>query len=84
MRNTMRRFFVALTTMIIALGGQTLRAQDGSLTIYVQHDSPGVDKEANWLPAPPKAEFGLIMRAYSPRPEIASGEWVSPPVTRPI
>jgi hypothetical protein len=34
-----------------------------------------VDKEANWLPAPPEAAFGLIMRAYSPRAEATSGEW---------
>jgi hypothetical protein len=50
---------------------------DGSLTIYIQHESPGADKESNWLPAPEIA-FDMIMRAYSPRPEIASGEWVPP------
>jgi hypothetical protein len=54
---------------------------DGSLAIYVQHESPGADKESNWLPAPESA-FDLIMRAYLPRPEIASGEWVPPPVTK--
>jgi hypothetical protein len=53
---------------------------DASLTIYIQHESPGAAKEANWLPAPPEAAFGPIMRAYSPRPEIISGEWQPPPV----
>jgi hypothetical protein len=36
---------------------------DGSLDIYVQNESPGKDKEANWLPAP-KGEFILMPRMY--------------------
>lgn len=38
---------------------------DGSFTIYIQADSPGKDKEANWLPSP-KGPFYLIPRAYAP------------------
>lgn len=38
---------------------------DGSFTIYIQNGSPGKDKEANWLPAPP-GPFYLIPRAYAP------------------
>ena len=57
-----------------------LRADaDGSLTIYIQNKSPGADKESNWLPSPEGA-FTLAMRCYSPRPQIASGEWVPPPL----
>ena len=56
-------------------------AQDGSLTLYIQYQSPGDDKESNWLPSPEGA-FTLIMRCYSPRSEIASGEWVPPEVKR--
>ena len=41
-------------------------AADGSLTLYVQHESPGKDKESNWLPAP-KDEFNLMMRLYLPK-----------------
>lgn len=52
---------------------------DGSLTIYIQHESPGSAKESNWLPAP-EGSFTLTMRCYSPRPEAVSGEWVPPPV----
>jgi hypothetical protein len=52
---------------------------DGSLTLYVQHQSPGTGKEANWLPAPEGA-FELTLRCYSPRAELISGEWVPPPV----
>ncbi len=51
---------------------------DGSLDIYVQADSPGKEKEANWLPAP-KGEFQPTMRLYSPRSEVLNGKWSPPP-----
>jgi hypothetical protein len=54
---------------------------DGSLTLYLQNDSPGKDKEANWLPAP-KTAFNLTMRLYAPRAEVLTGKWNPPPVTR--
>lgn len=52
---------------------------DGSLDIYVQAESPGPDKESNWLPAPPNAPFQPTMRIYSPRPSVADGTWAPPP-----
>jgi hypothetical protein len=55
---------------------------DGSLDIYIQAESPGKDKEANWLPAP-KAEFVLMLRLYWPKdkdPSIIDGSWKVPPV----
>ncbi len=42
---------------------------DGSFTIYIQHKSPGKDKESNWLPSPP-GNFYLVPRAYAPKPVI--------------
>lgn len=54
---------------------------DGSLTLYFQNDSPGADKEANWLPAP-KGPFNLTMRLYAPRSGALTGKWNPPPVTR--
>lgn len=52
---------------------------DGSLDIYVQNETPGPDKEANWLPAP-KGEFNLAMRLYSPKRAALDGSWTPPPV----
>ncbi|MGR9212181.1 DUF1254 domain-containing protein [Rhizobium leguminosarum] len=51
--------------------------KDGGLTIYIQHDSPGKDLEANWLPAP-AGQFMMAMRYYLPKPELLSGAWNSP------
>ena len=39
---------------------------DGSLTLYIQKDSPGADKESNWLPAPDGPIY-LVMRLYWPK-----------------
>lgn len=54
---------------------------DGSLDIYIQQESPGKDKEANWLPAP-KDSFNLIMRLYWPKKPVLDGTWTPPPVKR--
>lgn len=54
---------------------------DGGLTIYIQADSPGPAKQANWLPAP-KGPFMLAMRYYWPKPELLNEQWKSPPVVR--
>jgi hypothetical protein len=56
---------------------------DGSLTLYIQKDSPGADKESNWLPAPDGPIY-LVMRLYWPRTEPPSvlppgeGTWKPP------
>jgi hypothetical protein len=52
---------------------------DGSLDLYFQNESPGKDKEVNWLPAP-KGPFNLTMRLYSPQPEALTGKWNPPPI----
>jgi hypothetical protein len=54
---------------------------DGSLDLYMQNGSPGADKESNWLPAP-RGKLGITMRLYAPRPEVADGRWVPPPIRR--
>jgi hypothetical protein len=54
---------------------------DGGLTIYIQHDSPGKDKEVNWLPAP-AAPFFIVMRMYQPEERMYEGKYIVPPVRR--
>jgi len=57
---------------------------DGSVDLYIQKDSPGPDKESNWLPAP-DGKFQLMLRLYWPNendPSILDGSWKIPAVTR--
>jgi hypothetical protein len=54
---------------------------DGSLDLYFQNESPGADKEANWLPAP-KGPFNLTMRLYAPKSEALTGKWNPPPIVK--
>jgi hypothetical protein len=48
---------------------------DGSLDLYLQHESPGSDKESNWLPSPAQGTLGVTMRLYAPRAEVLEGRW---------
>jgi hypothetical protein len=50
---------------------------DGGLTLYIQHESPGKEKQANWLPAP-NGPFMVTMRYYWPKAELLDGKWKSP------
>ena len=54
---------------------------DGSMDLYIQRESPGADKQANWLPAP-DGEYILMMRLYWPKDEALNGAWVPPPARR--
>jgi hypothetical protein len=53
---------------------------DGSLTIYLQKDNPGPEKESNWLPAPDGPIY-VVMRLYWPKEEVLSSKWEPPAVT---
>jgi hypothetical protein len=55
------------------------RDADGGLTIYVQHESPGAERESNGLPCP-SGRFILTLRTYLPQEAIRSGRWAPPPV----
>jgi len=52
---------------------------DGSLTIYIQRDSPGPGRESNWLPAP-DGPFSLQFRMYLPKPEAMDPLYLPPPI----
>jgi len=54
---------------------------DGSLTLYLQKDSPGKDRESNWLPAPNGPAY-IVMRLYWPKKEALEGTWKPPAAQR--
>lgn len=53
--------------------------KDGSLEIYLQNESPGADKESNWLPTP-KGPFFMVSRMYGPKQPLIDGTWKDPPL----
>lgn len=55
------------------------RDKDGGITFYIQNESPGKDKEANWLPAP-KGPFMAVLRLYWPKETALDGTWKNPPM----
>jgi hypothetical protein len=60
---------------------QLQRDADGGLTLVIQNESPGKDKESNWLPAP-KGPFVMALRLYWPKDEALNGKWTQPPLQR--
>jgi Protein of unknown function (DUF1214) len=73
--------FLAATAPVMA-PARALRAEihtDGSLTLYFRSTSPGIGKEANWVPSP-NDDVSLYIRAYSPKAVIMYGTWKPPAV----
>ena len=58
-----------------------VRDTDGGITLYIQHESPGKDREPNWLPAP-AGPFFMAMRLYWPKEKALDGTWELPPLKR--
>src|SRR5262249_3156508 len=56
-------------------------SNDGSLDLYLQHESPGPELESNWLPAP-RGPLGVTMRLYAPTAEALDGRWNPPAIRR--
>jgi hypothetical protein len=54
---------------------------DGGLTIWFQHDTPGSERESNWLPTPP-GPFFFVARLYGPKAEALDGRWTLPPLVK--
>jgi uncharacterized protein (TIGR03000 family) len=78
-------FFVEnpLNRYTLSARDQLKANDDGSVTLTIQNESPGKDKESNWLPAP-KGKFVLMMRLYWPKekdPSLLDGTWKPPAVT---
>jgi len=75
------QFLVANSINRYLLNSTTLKSykygDDGSLTFFIQKDSPGTNNESNWLPAP-DGSFYLILRLYLPEPAVFDGKWKSP------
>jgi len=61
---------------------QLVKDADGGVTLYVQHESPGADRQANWLPAP-AGPFMMVLRLYLPEPAALDGSW-KPPALEPV
>ena len=55
---------------------------DGSFDMYMQPESPGADKESNWLPSPAKGVFNVVLRLYAPQAPVLDGRWAPPAITR--
>lgn len=72
--NTLDRFAVSSWMPFVRNG-------DGSLDLYFQNESPGKEREANWLPAP-KGPFNLTMRLYAPASDALTGKWNPPEIIR--
>lgn len=75
-------FFVPNTLNRVNLSSRSpiKHNSDGSIDIYIQKDSPGKDKQTNWLPAP-EGKFVLMLRMYWPKEEVIAGKYTVPPVT---
>jgi hypothetical protein len=74
------RFLVPNPINRFSIGDRTPELQadaDGGLTIYLQSESPGIDKESNWLPTP-KGPFFFVGRFYGPKTEALDGRWTLP------
>ena len=74
--NPMNRYLIN-SPMLSSL----IKDPDGGITLYLQNQSPGADKEANWLPAP-KGPFQVVLRLYWPKPDALNGDWKPPQPVR--
>lgn len=73
--NPIDRYSIGDRTPNLAYG------EDGSLTLYLQHDRPAPDEAPNWLPAPAEP-FYVTLRLYGPTAAATTGAWAPPPIER--
>ena len=78
-------FFAANPIGRYSIGDKTpglQRNPDGLLDLWIQHDSPGVATDSNWLPVP-AGPFALTLRAYLPGQPLLDGTYAPPPLWQP-
>jgi hypothetical protein len=73
--NSIKRYVIGDRTRGLKYG------EDGSLTLYIQHESPGKALESNWLPAT-NGIFALALRMYLPEDTLRNGTWKPPQIIR--
>ena len=73
--NPIKRYSIGSATPGLKTGN------DGSITLFFSAESPGTDKESNWLPAP-SGSWWLVMRTYGPDDSIVDGTYQVPPIKR--
>jgi hypothetical protein len=64
-----------------AIGDRTpglVRERDGALSLWISRGEPGGARSANWLPAPAKGPYAMVLRLYLPRPQAISRSWAPP------
>jgi hypothetical protein len=74
--NPLNRYLLNSTMM-----DDFVRDEDGGITLYLQNESPGKEKESNWLPAP-EGPFSATLRLYWPKEEALDGSWQLPPLKK--
>lgn len=81
MYNLPKRFLVPNPIKRYSIGNKTKGLKyepNGDLIIYLQKDSPGKDKESNWLPTPKDEKFMFVTRIYGPQPDVINNIWKMP------
>ena len=73
--NPIKRYSIGSSTPGLKTG------KDGSITLYFSAESPGADKESNWLPAP-SGSWWMVMRTYGPDDSILDGTYKVPPIKK--
>jgi hypothetical protein len=79
-----KQFFIENDFKRYSIGSTTdglMHDPDGSISIYIQNENPGVERQSNWLPAP-AGSFNLTMRFYGPQTPILDGSYALPAVQR--
>jgi len=74
----------ALGRYTLGSGDDLLFEPDGSLILHVQRETPGEERERNWLPAPTTGTFSASLRLYWPKRRVIDGDWDPPPFRREV